>query len=166
MSVTPGNTDVLVGESVEIAAEIQNPDGKPHRATLWVTPEHEAESPLLMTADEKHQRYRQTVPSVLKPLKYRLEIGDSQTQVYTVGVREKPVVESVDVAFHYPKYLGRQDETIRQKVLDLEAPQYTLAELRLRLSAPVVKGYLESDAERFVGRVEEGGRLLVAGCPY
>ena len=29
--VTPGNTEVLVGESVEIAAEIENPDGKPHR---------------------------------------------------------------------------------------------------------------------------------------
>ena len=68
-SVTPGNTDVLVGDSVEIAAEIKNPDGKPHRATLWVTPEKEAESPVAMTADEKHTHYRQTVPSVLKPLR-------------------------------------------------------------------------------------------------
>ena len=165
LSVTPGNTDVLVGDSVEIAAEIKNPDGKPHRAALWVTPEKETESPLVMIADEKHDRYRLTVPSILKPLKYRLEIGDSQTQVYAVGVREKPVVQTIDVAFHYAAYLGRKNETFSQKSLDLEAPQYTLAELRLRLSAPVAKGYLESEGERFVGRVEEGGKLLVASMP-
>ncbi len=165
LNVTPGNTDVLVGDSVEIAAEIANPDGKPHRATLWVTPEKEAESPLAMMADEKHQRYRLTVPSLLKPLKYRVEIGDSQTQVYAVGVREKPVVETVEATFHYPAYLGRKAETVGQKTLDLETPQYTLAELRLRLSAPVAKGYLESDGERFMGRVEEGGKLLVASMP-
>ena len=37
-----------------------------------------------------------------------------------------------------------------------------MAELRLRPSAPVAKGYLESEGERFVGRVEEDGKLLVA----
>ena len=67
------------------------PTGKPHRATLFVAPEGEPESQLPMAADEKHQRYKLTVPSVLKPFAYRLEIGDSQTQVYAVGVREKPV---------------------------------------------------------------------------
>ena len=82
------DTDVLVGESVEIAAEIKNPGGKPHRGLLLVTARRRAESPLPMTADEKHQHYRLTVPSVLKPLKYRLEIGDSQTQVYAIGVRK------------------------------------------------------------------------------
>ena len=141
VSVTPGNTEVLVGTSVEIAAEIKNPAGKPHRAVLLSLPTNEQESPLPMTADEKHRRYKATVPSVLKPLKYRLEIGDSQTQVYAVGVREKPVVESVEVTFHYPAYLGRKDETFSQKGLDLEAPQYTVAELRLRPSVPIAKGY-------------------------
>ena len=94
-SVTPGNTDVLVGESVEIAAEIKNPDGKPHRGhAAGSLPTARRSRRCSMTADEKHQRYKLTVPSVLKPFKYRLEIGDSQTQVYAVGVREKPVVET------------------------------------------------------------------------
>ena len=44
LSVTPGNTDVLVGDSVEIAAEINNPEGKPHRALLFVTPDERGES--------------------------------------------------------------------------------------------------------------------------
>lgn len=165
LRVVPGNTDVLVGQSVELSAEIDNPEGKPHRAVLFVAPNGDAESQLPMTADEKRQWFRLTVPSVLKPFTYRLEIGDSQTQAYTVGVREKPVVESVEVTFRYPAYLGRKTDTFGQKGLDLEAPQYTVAELRLRTSVPVAKGYLESGGERYVGRVEQDGNLLVANMP-
>ena len=128
--------------SVEIAAEIKNPEGKPHRARLFVTPESEPESPLLMTADEKHQRYKLTVPSVLKPL--QVPLGDRRfaDERLRIGVREKPVVEGVDVTFRYPAYLGRKSETVSQKGLDLEAPQYTVAELRLRCSTPDRQGLL------------------------
>lgn len=165
VSVTPGNTDVLVGDSVEITAEIKNPEGKQHQATLFVTSENESESPLVMAGDEKNQQFKLTVPSVLKPLKYRLEIGDSQTEVYAIGVRMKPVVDSVEVAFHYPRYLGRKDDTISQKGLDLETPQYTVAELRLRPSVPIAKGHIESEGERYIGRVEDTGNLLVVSMP-
>jgi len=165
VSVTPGNTEVLVGTSVEIAAEIKNPESLPHRATLFVTGEGEKESPLPMAADEKHQRYKLAVPSIVKPLKYRLEIGDSQTTLYTVGVREKPVIEKVQATFRYPAYLGRKNETFTQKGLDLEAPQYTVAELRLRPSVPIAKGYLQSETEHRTVRVEDGGNLLVVDMP-
>ena len=97
--VTPGNAEVLVGESVEIAAEIENPDAKPHQAWLFVAGDAEPEAKLPMTADKKHRRYKATVPSVLKPFRYRLEIGDSQTGQYSIGVREKPVVESAEITF-------------------------------------------------------------------
>ena len=40
-----------------------------------------------------------------------------------------------------------------------------MAELRLRPSTPIAKGYLESAGERFAGRVEEDGKLLVATMP-
>ena len=163
LSVAPGNTDVLVGTSVEVAAEIKNPEGKPHRALLFVTPENETETQLLMAADEKRQRYKLTVPSVLKPFMYRLEIGDSQTQVYAVGVRIKPVVRAVEVTFRYPAYLGRKNETMSQKGLDLEAPQYTVANCGCGLPS-IAKGYLESEGERSARR-GRGGHLLAASMP-
>ena len=162
LRVTPGDTDVLVGTSVEVAAEIDNPHGKPYRAVLLVTPDGEPESQLPMTADETQQRYKADHSLGLKPLSYRLEIGDSQTPVYTVGVREKPVVEAVEVTFHYPAYLGRKSETFDQKGLDLEAPQYTVAELRLRPRRRWPRVISSRRANAFAGRVEEGGNLLVA----
>ncbi len=165
VSVSPGNAEVLVGESVEIAAEIENADGAPHEAALFLTAEGESETKLPMTADKAFLKFRLTVPSILKPCSYRLEIGDSQTQAYRIGVREKPTVESVEAVFHYPAYLGRADETIRPASLDIEAPQYSVAELRLRTSTPVARGHVQLGGERLLGRVEEDGRLLVVSLP-
>ena len=165
VGVTPGNAEVLVGDSVEIAAEIENPKGKPHRAWLFVAADGEPESKQPMSADKKHERYKLTVPAILKSFRYRLEIGDSQTRQYSIGVREKPVIESMELTFRFPAYLGRKDETVRQQNLDIEAPQYTVAEMRLRPSTPVEKGYLESGSEQFPGRISDDGRLLTASMP-
>lgn len=165
VGVTPGDADVLVGESVRIAAEIRNPDGRPHQATLFIAKNDRPETPLPMTADRTHSRYTLTVPSAIEAFNYRLEIGDSQTRVYSIGVRQKPVVESAEATFHYPAYLERSDETIVLKDLNIEAPRFTEVELRLRPSTPVAKGYVEREGERFVGRVEPDGNLAISSMP-
>jgi len=165
LAVTPGNTEVLVGATLDITAQIKNPENKPYEARLFVTPEGEAETELPMAADDKHVGYLRTVPSILKPFTYRLEIGDSQTEMYTVGVRQKPTLEEVEVTFHYPAYLRRPKETFMQKQADLEAPEYTVAELRIRPSVPVAAGHLMSEGQQFTGRVEHGGQLLVVKMP-
>jgi hypothetical protein len=161
ISVKPGNTEVLLGSSLEIAAQVSKPDDRPCQGVLFVRPQGEAEAALAMTPDKKQEHYQFTLPSVLKPLRYRLQIGDSQTELYSVGVREKPTIAEVEVVLHYPAYLGRQDTTFSQKHADLEAPQYTVVELKFHTSVPVAKGYVEMEAERFTGRVQRGGDLLV-----
>ena len=163
LSVTPGNTDVLVGQSVEIAAEIENPEGKPHAGLLWVAPDGEAESQFPMAADQKHLRYKFTVPSVLKAFKYRLEIGDSQTP----GVHGRRAGEAGgrigrgDVPLS--GVLGRARTTpSARRAWTSKRPQYTVAELRLHTSVPVAKGYLESEGERYVGP-RRAGRQSAGG---
>lgn len=165
ISVTPGDTNVLVGTSLQIAAEIENPAGKAWPASLFVTVEGEKESELPMSADQGHRRYTLTLPAIIKPLKYRLEIGDSQTPIYTVGLRQKPTVEAVEITYHYPLYLGRPDEKLNQRLADLQAPQYTVADLRIRAAGPVAKGYVELGGQQIAGRVEEGRFLFVQGIP-
>ncbi|MHC4177148.1 MAG: hypothetical protein ACYSWU_06560, partial [Planctomycetota bacterium] len=171
VQVTPGDedfprdTEVLLGASLDIAARVRNPERKPHQALLFVAAEGEEESRLPMTGGNDHQRYIFTLPSVLKPLKYRVEIGDSQSKVYGVVVRQKPTVAEVEVALTYPAYLGRGKETFVQQHADLEAPQYTVAELRIRPSVPVAKGHIQSGPRQFPGRVVEDGRLLVVSMP-
>ena len=161
IEVMPGDAEVLLGSGLRISAKISNPESKPYEARLLITPEGEEETPLIMAAGEKHANYAFTLPSVVKPLTYRLEIGDSQTSVYTLSVREKPTIKEVEVTFRYPNYLGRGQETFKQPHADLQAPQGTIAKLRIYPSVPVAKGHIQAESERYIGRVEEGGRVLV-----
>lgn len=165
LHVSPGNTEVVVGSNLEIRAAIRNPDATPHQAKLFVAPEGEAETVVAMAANEDFTVFRATLPSILKPVQYRLEIGDSQTEAYSVKVREKPTIAEVEVTLHYPPYLRRPPETTVQKNADLEAPQYTVAELKVRPSAPVASGYVAIEGQRIPGRVEEGGKVLVVKLP-
>jgi len=166
LRITPDkDIEVIVGSSLPISAEIRNPEGRPYPATLFVTTEGEEETSVPMTADEKNCTYRLTIPSILKPLHFRVEIGDSQTDIIHVTVREKPTINEVEVTFNYPAYLGKPSETFVQKQPDLEAPQYTLAALGIRPSVPVVRGYVMVDSQRYDGAVEQGGALVNVRFP-
>jgi len=174
--VSPGDATVMAGSDLKIAATIlAPPDGSSPKATLFVTTDGAEETAAIMTTgrayrgklreEDSQQRdlhpYSFTVPSVVRPLTYRLEIGDSQTRIYGVEVRQKPTVDEVQVTLTYPAYLGRAQETFVQRDADLEAPQYTLAELRIRPSVPVAKGHVQLGPQQFLGRVEQEGMLLV-----
>ncbi|MBN2577490.1 MAG: hypothetical protein JXB10_00675 [Pirellulales bacterium] len=165
IAVRPGDAEVLVGGSVTVTATIKNPEKTPYDATLFLRSEGEAESPLPMTGDKTQRRYRLTIPAIRKPCGYRLEIGDSQSPVYRITVREKPVVEDVTVTYRFPSYLRHGEKTVRQPTADLEAPQYTEAELSVRPSTPVDHGYAQFDGRKVAGRVEDGGNRLILRMP-
>lgn len=163
IKVTPGNAEVMVGASLPVTAVIENPDGKPYSAVLFAATEGEPEQELPMTpAGQERSKFEFTVPSVLKPLRYRVEIGDSQSAVFHVSVRERPAIDEVEVTYRFPAYLGRQPETFAQRDADLEAPIGTEAELRVRAGSPIAKGHIEMGAAVYTGRVEEDGRLFVS----
>lgn len=165
VKVTPGNTEVLVGSSLDIAAEIKNPEGKSYKGSVRIDVQGEVASILPMACDDKQVHFKASIATVMKPLTYRLQIGDSQTEIYTVGVREKPTVREMEAVYHYPAYLEKAAETVSLKTPDLEAPQYTVAELRIRPSCPIAKGHLQCGTQKYVGEVEDNGRLLVVKLP-
>ncbi len=164
IEVTPGDTDVMLGASLEVAAEIKGLRGELPEATLFVTRKGQKETSLPMTVEKKPPRFKCTLPSVIRPLTYRIEIGDSQTRMYTVGVCRKPTVDEVEITLDYPPYMNRPRKTFVQRHADLEAPQFTLAELRIRPSVPLAKGYIELQGGQvpIPGRIEHDGELLVA----
>ncbi len=170
IEVAPGDTEVLAGSGLEIIGSIANPQGKPYKAVLWLSREGhggDAEAApgevvdLPMTPDEDNRHFKLTIATIIRPLSYRLEIGDSQTRSFRVGVRGKPTVGEVEVTYHYPKYLDRASHTTLQKQADLQAPQYTVAELKIRPSLPIASGYATQSGRRLPAKVEENGNLLV-----
>ena len=91
---------------------------------------------------EQRRRIVAALSQVLAPLQYRLQIGDSQTRLYQVTVYEKPTVAEVEATYDFPAYLERPSETVRQNQGDLEAPQFTRAELKIHPSTPIARGHL------------------------
>jgi hypothetical protein len=164
VAVRPGNTEVMVGAGLDVEAEVEMAPAakRAYKATMFVTSEGEKkETAMLMAVDKTLTKYTLNIPAVLKPLKYRLEIGDSQSDVYNVGLVEKPAISEIQVSFIYPTYLGKTKDTFSQKQGDLEAPQYTVAELAVRPTVPIAKGHVEVDGARFIGHVDSTGALVV-----
>ena len=135
---------------------------KPLPATLFVRQADKPESAQAMLPDETGGKYVAALSQVLAPLQYRLQIGDTQTQLYKVAVYEKPTVAQVEVAYEFPAYLQRPRETVKQNQGDLEAPQFTRAELRIHPSAPIARGHLMIEGKAIDGQVTDDGKTLVA----
>jgi hypothetical protein len=162
VSVTPGDADVLLGSAVEVAAEIDNPSGKAYNAALHLRRPGAAEIVLPMTGDENNRRFPATVPQLSGPVHYFVQVGDSQSRMFHLGVRPKPAISSVEVTYHYPAYLGRSPEVVTQPHGDLEAPQFTVAELRIHPLSPIASGCLEVEGRRVPGWALDEGQTLKA----
>jgi hypothetical protein len=162
VGVTPGDTQLLVGSSLQITAEIANPTGKALPATLFIRQAEKPESSLPLLPDETNTRFAAAISQVLQPLQYRLQVGDTQTPLYHVAVYEKPTVIEVEATYDYPAYLGRQRETVRQNQGDLDAPQFTSAALLIYPSTPIARGSLMVDGKPVEGQVSDEGKTLLA----
>ena len=165
VKVTPGSTSVASGEGLDVVAEVKNNHRNPLPAEMIIAPDGHPETRRTMAADANRQRFTAAIPAVQQAFRYRLEIGDSQTPWFRVELRERPRVESARVTYHYPAYTRQPEKTAALNTLDLEAPQYSVAELEVRLSGPVSQAAIESGLERYPARLEQDGRLLVASLP-
>ena len=165
LSVEPGNTEVLIGSSVTITARVELPEKKTYDAYLFVAEEGKPEERFPMTPSKDLSEYTFTVPTVLKPVKYRVEIGDSQSAIYRLGVTQIPAITEVEVTLDYPAYLGRPSETFRQRVPDLRGPQYSEATLKIFASAPISAGEVVLDGKPIVGNVASDGRTFTVKIP-
>jgi hypothetical protein len=165
VEVSPGDTAVLIGSSLHVAARIENPAHRALPATMFVRRADQPETALAMLPDEENRAYLAALSQVLAPLEYRLQIGDSQTPLFRVSVYEQPAIAEVEVTYDFPAYLERSRATVRQDHADLDAPQFTHAELRIHPSTPIARGHLLVRGKSIDGQVTDGGRALLARMP-
>ncbi|MFO0908009.1 MAG: hypothetical protein U0794_06570 [Isosphaeraceae bacterium] len=160
--VTPGDAEVLLGTSVDVAVEVDNQDRLPRAATLVIEPEKGQSTRVAMHGDAANRAFVAALPQVVGPLRYRVEVGDSQSDRFKVSVYQKPTIASVAVAYEFPTYLARPKLELKQSVPDLEGPPLTRATLHLTASTPIQRGYLEVGGMKIPGQVEADGKTLVA----
>lgn len=165
LEVVPGNTEVLVGSNVTVSAKVRTPEKKAYDAFLYVMEEGKTEERFPMAVDKDLENYSFSLPSVLKPVKYRVEVGDSQSAIYRLGISEIPSIAEVEVTLDYPAYLGKPRDTFHQRVADVRAPQYSEATLKIIPSAPISGGEISLDGQPLIGTTEDGGRAFVVKFP-
>lgn len=163
LEVNPGDTTVLVGSRLDIAARIDRPAGErePLAATLetWTDDESQAKQRAMLAGDGG-SNFTCAIPAVMESSRYRLQIGDSQSRVFEVNVARKPTIDEVEVTYKYPAYLNREPSTVTQKHGDLNAPRFTEAALKVRASTPLKSGAVVVDEREIRGQVGKDRRTL------
>ncbi len=160
LEVIPGNTVVLVGARLDISARVDVPEGTRPEAVLEVWDEQGMSTRTLLP-DAAYRRVTATIPAVMRPIRYHLQIGDSESDVYQVRIEQKPTVREVVIAYRYPAYVDLAPRTVTQKQGDLEAPQYTEVQLTILSTSKLSKGHLRVDGHDVPGRVSDDGRSLI-----
>jgi hypothetical protein len=137
VEVTPGDAELLIGESLTVAARVENSKGKAHDGVLVAIAQDGSEQRYALVPSENYDRYRFTFPKVTDSFRYRLEVGGTQTQHYAVSVFDRPAVRSLSAGYRYPAYTGLAEATVKLKGGQIEAPQFTHVSLTINTNTPV-----------------------------
>ncbi|HUW84240.1 MAG TPA: hypothetical protein VMZ31_15755 [Phycisphaerae bacterium] len=178
LSVEPGDVTLLAGESLEVKVTSQRPAGmQPPQARLFVmrpdTPDRSwPMQPLATDAVQFAHRFQTVVDS----FGYRVEVGDSQSRIYHVTVRDANAVINIDHLYRYPTYTRLPSKQASSADGPIEAPEGTVVEIGLTLAYPLESARVmfadQPDAtmqrreagHRFVGQVApiENGEYAIA----
>ncbi|RJP19000.1 MAG: hypothetical protein C4527_27695 [Candidatus Omnitrophota bacterium] len=102
-TVKPGNIRVRKGYRQVILCEFGRMDEK---ATIhWRTQEGNWNSDDMKKSLSDHI-FHHTFETIQNTIPYRVHVGRWQSETYTITVRIPPRVDSIDVTYHYPAYLG------------------------------------------------------------
>ncbi len=136
IEVTPGNAKVLADKPVSIIVEVDNPKNEPLDARLFLLrPDGSTAVKKMVPFGGRRQKYKHNLPPVAESFRYRVEVENSQTEIYAITVIERVHVESLELYYRYPPYTkmgNRQSDDP-----NVEAPLGTRIDLTLRLDMPV-----------------------------
>ncbi|NIO18928.1 DUF4175 family protein [bacterium] len=146
LRITPGNVEVLYGESQEIAAEIFQRGGTPYliykiSGGNWQRAKmvREAYSP------REVRKFSYKFSQVTHPIDYFIKWKDLRTQAYSISVVVLPEVGDISLKYIYPSYTRLPELKVEKTSGDLEALLGTQVQMTLKANKPIRKGFLLTD---------------------
>ena len=139
LSITPGNVSWIKGEPLAIEAVISDPKGKRHEGAIEISGlvDGRADRKDLVLAAGTLNRFSHRVPQVLQPFTYRLTVGGTESPEFKVALKEPPLIEQIDVVYHWPEYTGLDPQRVENNGGEIRCLVGTTVEMTVRLSAPV-----------------------------
>jgi hypothetical protein len=149
VEVRPGNATVLAGSEVAICVRIAPTGDQRHPpARLYYQASGGTEfSRRMESADGRNYTY--LIRNLEQEIRYRVEIGDSQTGYYRLRLVPRPAVTRLDFEYRFPAYTGRQpQELLNVANREIRVPVGTQVRLRAHTNRPVKKAYVDLGAGR------------------
>ena len=96
-----------------------------------------------------------------EPVEYYVEAAGVKSKTSKLAVIDLPSIKKIKVTYHYPAWLGQQDQT-EDPGGDLRAVVGTVAELTVETDKPLSNGFIELEDGAKVDLKSTGGNLLNA----
>jgi hypothetical protein len=118
-TISPGNTEIVKGEDVNISARIEGP--RQNAVTLLSRPTGQAafeESALTRGSDDA---WHASLFHVRVSTEYSVRIGSVQSDTYLLKVLDRPVVNALQLHLTYPAYSALPTRWLDENVGDVQA---------------------------------------------
>ncbi len=162
IKVSPGDTRVLADTPLSVVVEVENEGNVPLDARLiLMRPDGESVTKAMVPFGGRRRMYKHNLPPVADSFRYRIEVEDSQTPIYTVTVIDRVRIDSFKLYYRYPPYTRKAHQEDMNP--SITAPLGTTVEMTLVLDMPVgsVKLTTESGAE--IAMQDVGGSGTYSG---
>ncbi|HUV39373.1 MAG TPA: DUF4175 family protein, partial [Planctomycetota bacterium] len=133
---------VVYGDPLDVKVWFESGDPSSVRARLVLDyPDGKVTEDLMKRAPGEPNLYAYRIASVEVPVEYVVRLDDTASARFKVVVLQKPSVESIELAYVYPKYtgLGEKSRFVSEKG-GIKAPAGTTVQVWARISRPVIAG--------------------------
>ena len=135
--VTPGDSRVRRGGSLQIAATLKN--YLPNKVVLYFSGQDSIwRSVQMQPQGNEHADMGHDFFDVRDDIKYYVRAGEEISEIYSVTVYEAPQIKRLDLTFNYPAYTKLQSRRVEDSG-DVWAPTGTGVTITALSSVPVVK---------------------------
>ena len=150
VDVTPGDSIIYQGETVEVRAKIYDMGDEPVMLYYSTLARQLVDQPIVLTPDAAGTSYRGTISpddlGIQQELSYRIEAGDAVTREYRIEVREAPAIEIQSIVYKFPLYTGEPTET-QEREGAIRAVEGTQVFITAKTNGPINNVYLQFDPD-------------------
>ncbi len=165
LEVTPGDGEVLAGSRLSITAKIADPQDDRPRAVLYTTVDGEKTQTRQMLPNKNRDAFTFTIPSVASRFEYQLQIGDSQSDRYHIGICESPMIRDVDVTYQFPELPCPARANDSSATCRPGGSPILVAVVRFVCSTELSRGYVQFPERQIAGQVGEDPHTLNVSIP-
>jgi hypothetical protein len=158
MAVDPGDVEIERGSPLTI--QVRFDKAPPAEAILEITDETGVRS---MPLDRPFTDpiYQTRLAAVDAPMTYRVIVPEGASKVYTVRVFDLPALKQSEVVLHFPEYLGKAPETIKDPHA-FQVAERTRMELSLVTNLPGLSASLVAKKREPLALTTDGDRHQVS----